>query len=567
MRESMHYRKWAALAMSPLLAVAGLTAVTASPTAAAQAASQKVFIQLGDSFASGEGAGWNANTDSNQNAGQANRQGTDVAARYDSSSQKWVYHPETSVYQADTYRELNGWWGSNPCHRAYKAPITHVKGYFDKALNLACSGAQSKHIWPYSAGGKDQHSGVAPQLEQLKEAISPTDDVQLVAIGVGGNDIKIPAYEKPGFGALVVGCIEAFVHTYYQDGYGERRCRDDIEPGAGDAVSEVFYNQLKTIDLVQQTLAAKGHPVGSYKLVLTGYPSITPTNFSDWSTGGEAGQWSDNCPVRRYDSSYINNHVVSRLNDVIQVAAEERGVGFINMEEAFEGHRLCEAETLRGSYAVSHPERAEWVRFLDVHDVNPVWEGAKSMLFGEESDEKKSKELNSQRSIAESFHPNALGQQALGTCLKTYYNDDPANSLQRCFVGGVGQRDTPESMVTSAIPKKTDVTDNPTGSVAVGAPLTRTVTVPDSVEAGHYFQWLPNITHPRKGHLRIHITAPDGTVFKMRDYNWSDTGAFSNGTSTRNYTGDPSGTWTLKIWDGDLSTHNGTLDRWTLKLF
>ena len=39
-----------------------------------------------------------------------------------------------------------------------------------------------------------------------------------------------------------------------------------------------------------------------------------------------------------------------------------------------------------------------------------------------------------------------------------------------------------------------------------------------------------------------------------------------NGTFTRTYTADPSGTWTLKIWDADMQTHNGTLYKWSLRL-
>ncbi|MFJ8589672.1 proprotein convertase P-domain-containing protein [Streptomyces sp. NPDC093595] len=521
-----------------------------------------MFIQLGDSFGVGEGAGWKGNT--NQSAGD--RLGTDVAARYHSDLPGWTYHPETYVYQSNTYRELDGHWGTNPCHRAYQSPISYVKGWGDQVLNLACSGAQSKHIWPASAGGVEQHPGLKTQLDQLKDAVSASSDVAMVAVSVGGNDIDIPAFDKPGFGELVVKCIESFVHTHYPDGFDPQYCNDEIAAGVGDAVSDVFYNQLKTIDLVRQTLAAEGHPIGSYKLVLTGYPSITPTDESDWF-GAEGDGWANHCPIRKADSRYINTHVVSRLNDVIQAAAEEKGVGFINMEEAFDGHRLCEAGTVRTASA-AHPESAEWVRFLDVDDtINPLWEGIKSLLFGDSPDEWKSQQLRSQRSIAESFHPNSYGQKALGYCLRTYYNDDLDNSLQRCHIAGTGSSSTPDNMVTSTRAALYKATDDPADSVTIGYPLTRTLTVPSSVPAGHYFQWLPKITHPSKGQLKITLQAPDGTTFMLRDFNFEDTGDFGNGTHTSNYTGDPSGTWTLRIWDGISSHDEGTLDKWSLKLF
>lgn len=568
MRTHGQHRWRARLAAAFMVPAAVMTSTSMVPAHGAPSGmpgtSGKVFIQLGDSFASGEGGGWKGNSAS----GAGNRDETDVAARYDSATGKWTYRPQTYVYQSDTYREWNGWWGSNPCHRAYFAPISYAKGYGDRVLNLACSGAQTKNVWQPSAGGVEQHSGLKTQLEQLKDAISPSDDVAMVAIGIGGNDVNIPEFGKPGFGEIVMQCIKAYVHTYYQDGYGEQWCKDKIEPGVGDAVSSVFYNLLKTIDQVHSTMAAEGHPVGSYKVVLTGYPSITPTEWSDWRSPSETGHWSDRCPIRRFDSSYINNHVITRLNDVVQAAAEERGVGFINMEKAFAGHRLCEKDNVRSTSAARFPHMAEWVRYLDIDDAtNPVYHGAMDMLFGSAPDEKKSKDMGSQRSITESFHPNQWGQKALGNCLRTYYRDDVTNSLQRCFIGGVGPNETPDNMVTSTIAAKFKVTDDPAGQVAIGHPTTRTVTVPASVGPGHYFQWLPDISHPRKGQLRIEVTAPDGTVFRLRDYNLSDTGAFVNGPFTRNYTADPSGTWTLRIWDYDLSTHNGQLDSWTLRLF
>lgn len=560
-------RLWRAGAVATLLVGTALGGVGASPVGAVTT-SNKVFIQLGDSFASGEGAGWRGNSSSSQSAQQGNREGTDMAAAFDGT--KWTYHPETTVYQAETYRELDHWWGDNPCHRSLQPPILHARDTSSaRVLNLACSGARSKHIWPYRAGGVDQHSGVAPQLEQLKAAISSADDVAMVAIGVGGNDIKIPAYDKEGFGKLVVECMTAYAHTYFQDGYGARSCRETIEAGAGNAISDIFYNQLKTIDLVRSTLAAEGHPVGSYKLVLTGYPTITPTEWGDWSDISEAGQWSSKCPIRRADSGHINLHVVSRLNDVIQAAAEQRGVGFINMEEVFDGHRLCEEGTNRGSYGSSHPESAEWVRFLDINvrTVNPIWEGLKGKLFGSSPDEQRSKDLDSERSIAESFHPNAFGQKALGNCLKSYFNDAPDNSSQRCFVGGEGPFDTPDYMTTSPLAAQPQFIDDPVGSSQIGTPLTRSVIVPDSVKAGHYIQWLPQISHPRKGQLRVELTAPNGEVHRLSDYDFSDTGAWANGTHTRNFTADPSGLWTLRVWDGYLTTHNGSLDKWSLKFF
>ncbi|WP_165949182.1 proprotein convertase P-domain-containing protein [Kribbella turkmenica] len=551
-------------ALALIAALAGGTAqLTAAESAPAEASSgTPAIIQLGDSFASGEGGGWMGNSKSSTGS----RHGTDLAAFQLAGG--WSYAPEEKVYEPSTYREQNGHWGQNPCHRGREAPITWVKRAYpsvSKVVNVACSGAKNKNIWMPANGGQEQHPGMKTQLHELMSRISPNDDVKLVSISVGGNDINVG--DSAGFGNLVEQCAIAWANAYLNPKPKDVFCKDAFESEIGPAVSNVFYEQLRTIDLVRQTLAAEGQPVGSYRLVLMGYPSITPAAFSDWAPITEISHMEERCPVRRFDSGWIHSHLIKRLNDVIQAATEERGVGFIDPTDAFDGHRLCESGTVRLPGYHQQARYAEWVRYLDAD--YPSWSSVGKYLIngGGTGDEALSVLLNSQRSLAESLHPNYWGQRALGNCLREYFKEasETGPPIRRsCFVGGVGDFDHPDYMALKDLPAHSKFTD--TVNATIGNPITRTITVPTGVTAGHYFQWLPDISHPRKGQLRIHIIAPDGTLFAMRDFNPGDTGAFGNGTSTRDYTGDPSGKWTLKIWDND-PTYNGTMHGWSLKLF
>jgi len=68
-------------------------------------------------------------------------------------------------------------------------------------VNLACSGAKSVDVLRSAAGGVGQN-GQPTQDDQLA-ALARTDDVRLVVLTVGGNDI--------GFGTIVNACVGAYL--------------------------------------------------------------------------------------------------------------------------------------------------------------------------------------------------------------------------------------------------------------------------------------------------------------------------------------------------------------------
>jgi hypothetical protein len=75
-----------------------------------------------------------------------------------------------------------------------------------------------------------------------------------------------------------------------------------------------------------------------------------------------------------------------------------------------------------------------------------------------------------------------------------------------------------------------------------------------------------DITHPYRGDLAINLIAPDGTVFKLKGFNGSDSADFTRTTYPVNLSGETAaGTWQLQVRDmfrGDA----GTLRSWALSV-
>ncbi|MFT3805927.1 M20/M25/M40 family metallo-hydrolase [Arenimonas sp.] len=74
-----------------------------------------------------------------------------------------------------------------------------------------------------------------------------------------------------------------------------------------------------------------------------------------------------------------------------------------------------------------------------------------------------------------------------------------------------------------------------------------------------------NITHPRRGDLRILLIAPDGTNYLLKAANASDTAANVVETYTINASSEAlNGTWKLRVTD-QAAGQEGTLNSWTLR--
>src|ERR1700760_1097363 len=158
------------LALSLLVLV--VPAAAARPTA---------IVAMGDSFISGEGGRWSGNG----SEPFGTRSGTDRAA-YGCGALGCEYDP-ARVYGASE---------ADDCHRSDVAPTERASLGVEEKVNLACSGAKARDLWPAAEGGTEQF-GEPPEADQLA-AVARRDDVRMIVVTVGANDA--------GFGELVVDC-------------------------------------------------------------------------------------------------------------------------------------------------------------------------------------------------------------------------------------------------------------------------------------------------------------------------------------------------------------------------
>ncbi|MFJ4866336.1 GDSL-type esterase/lipase family protein [Streptomyces sp. NPDC088748] len=538
--------------------------------------SQPVIINLGDSFSSGEGSGWKGNsTDSS-----GNRDGTDMAASLVNG--KWVYDPH-SVYDdsSNGYPQFDSW--EDECHDSRTAPIRRlsnaIPGEYIALFNWACSGAKTKNIYPITSGG-EIFKGRVPQITHIKNyPLTAQQDVKMVVIGAGGNDA--------GFGAIIDECVTAWAKRNIADilyPYKDGTCKDEVRDKFVYNVKDVTYNLNKTIKNLKETLEDQGQAWGSYKVVVTGAPMILPSDESDWSYGED--NMGGRCFINRDDAAWINEHFVTRLNKAMRATADEYGVGFLDTSEAFVGHRLCEAGTVRGSAAAASSSNAEWVRFIDVHlSASSLWEAVKKTGFPffewPLREGVSEAAMNSQRHISESLHPNYYGQQAIGKCLSLYYASYinlPDASHAKCF-NSAGENGTTEQMGVSTMTPTPVYADNPSPDLAIpqtGQALVRTVTVPNSATPKQFARVFVNVGHPRKGQLSMKLIDPTGYMMNIKDCKESDQTPAVPGTSTFDVPipassttppRDPSGNWDLRITECNNDAYAGTLKDWKLTLY
>jgi lysophospholipase L1-like esterase len=193
-----------------VLVGAGL-ALLAAPTAAAQPPDRPTaVVALGDSAASGEGAG---------------------------------------SYEAGTRGEGGDW-----CHRSTNAYIVQT-GLAEHAVNLACSGAQSADV----AFGPGVHYTEGSQAQRLVE-VAKRYRVTAVVLQVGAND-------DPAFGDVVVSCVAAWLNPL------KPGCSAALAPQWPARVAAMAPKVEHAVADVRAALGKAGYADGDYVFVLASYAS------------------------------------------------------------------------------------------------------------------------------------------------------------------------------------------------------------------------------------------------------------------------------------------------------
>ncbi|WP_180357385.1 glycosyl hydrolase family 18 protein [Streptomyces sp. TLI_146] len=316
-------------------------------------------VSMGDSYISGEAGRWQGNA----NTGATGSWGTDRAA------------DGTTVYEKDKD-------GDDACHRS---DVAEIKGADipgipqERRFNIACSGAETKHVISESQGKQ------RPQVQQLAD-IAAQYDVDTIALSIGGNDLV--------FSTVVKSCVIAFITN-------STNCSKDAGEAIRRRLGEARANVIKSIDAIRTTMTKAGQRPGSYRLVLQSYPSPLPAPANmRYSSENNDRSKKGGCPFYDPDINWTREGAIPDISDMLRGAAEESGVSFLDLRDAFAGHELCSKSTRQASSddTLSKPvpaSDAEWVRFIPTG-------------------------LTAPGDSVEAIHPNAYGQRALSTCLTKF---------------------------------------------------------------------------------------------------------------------------------------------------
>jgi lysophospholipase L1-like esterase len=253
----------------------------------------------------------------------------------------------------------------NGCWRSDVAEITHVRLPGIATINLACSGATT--------------GSIPGQANELAE-VARSHRVVAIVLSIGGNDVL--------FSQIVQACVLAFLGNSGPCNPGQQATV--VEP----RLPEMRAGVGRAIDDIRATMAEAGYRDRSYRLIVQSYPAPMPAaaDLRYPESDRDARFLTGGCPFYDADADWGHTSLSAQLADTLRAVAGERHAQFLDLRNAFRGHELCSA-------TASQPETAprastsEWMRWIDI--------------------------AHSQGDpFAESLHPNAYGQAALGRCLR-----------------------------------------------------------------------------------------------------------------------------------------------------
>jgi lysophospholipase L1-like esterase len=250
----------------------------------------KQYLALGDSYISGEGA-------------MNYRDGTDTA--------------------------------DNQCHQSLVSYPYLLSDNFISSASVACSGARMHNVDSTLTYGQSAYQVMAPPNDGVvnnamhahspgyksQDAFVAADNPEAVTISIGGNDI--------GFGDILEKCVHPT--KYLADNLETAStCYDTYEDRA--EVVNLINDQFTKLRSLYKNL--KGSENSTRRVYVIGYPQIA-------KVGGDCGL---NVQMNA-DEVAFGHELISYLDSVIKLAADQAGVQYVDTEHAFDGHRLCEAQS------------------------------------------------------------------------------------------------------------------------------------------------------------------------------------------------------------------------------
>lgn len=259
-------------------------------------------------------------------------------------------------------------------------------------FNLACSGAQTENVLRAIRGGQ-MFKHQAPQNDVL-QIMASDFDVDAIVVSIGGNDF--------GFSDIIKSCIGWYLNFSVLD---PRFCKESQEKLIRERRAAVRANVLLVLSDVRDLMDDLGYAREDYRLILQTYPSPVPDG--DHMRFGEAFWFrtEQGCPLWNQDLTWARRWLVPEIAANQRSAAQAAGAELVDLQDLLSGHEPCSDDASSGG-SPPYAER-EWAR-----TVAGIQQGQ----------------------LQESFHPNELGQRALGACMRQVLAARPADEW-RCTAG------------------------------------------------------------------------------------------------------------------------------------
>ncbi|HOI97819.1 MAG TPA: hypothetical protein PLA19_04945, partial [Candidatus Pacearchaeota archaeon] len=302
-----------------------------------------VYVALGDSYQSGEGAG-NSIADTNDYLTKAYENGNNYSRIYNGTAV-----PQQNTYVKELVDERLAGEG-NGCHRALQNYAKINKNKFHPELSdddivlidLTCSGAkietgdQPPIVGEMNSDQIASNSQLQQALDKLSTAGLTPADVDLVTVGMGGNDA--------GFAELVEDCVTSSLINkildqnekqyegvkYIADNFAT--CENINKSKSKEAIKQLYDKEVWAQNKLLETFSQA-------KIMQLSYPNIIP----DPETLGSAGLCGG---IRKKDLDHLRK-IIKEINGKITAAAETvRAAGntrmkLINAEMIFGHNSLC----------------------------------------------------------------------------------------------------------------------------------------------------------------------------------------------------------------------------------
>lgn len=281
-------------------------------------------------------------------------------------------------YTADTDGRNGNW-----CHRSPNAMVNHIElSGVTEHVNLACSGAASKHL----RLGDEKQWTEPSQAQQLDELVKD-HRVAAVVVGIGAND-------EPQFSRLISQCFTA----WFSDEAAP--CNERIKVDWEERVDAVVPKVAEVLEDIRTVLDRAGYDEDDYELVLQSYASPIGPDMP------ESLRNLDGCPFRKADLRWVRNTGAPDLAEGLSRAASEVDARFLDLSRAALGHEACSGGADKNS---------EWftrftVRWDDLKDAD-----------------------RASHAIQESFHPNANGHRQFARCMSEFLSSDAESAA--CLKG------------------------------------------------------------------------------------------------------------------------------------